>query len=94
MGPTIDAVFKALADETRRRMLGRIRASPGVTVSALCEPFSMSRVGAAKHLQVLVDAGLVRSQKKGRRRLLSANPVGLAAAIRFLAAAQPSRRAS
>ncbi|MBI3394629.1 MAG: helix-turn-helix transcriptional regulator, partial [Spirochaetia bacterium] len=46
-------------DHTRRRMLARLRGRP-MTISELAEPFSMSFAGAAKHIEVLTQAGLVR----------------------------------
>lgn len=75
MEDSMDAVFQALAHPTRRAMLDRLRAEPGSSVGALCEPFDMSRVGAMKHLRVLEEAGLVVSQTAGRQRLLYVNAI-------------------
>ena len=72
---SMDTVFQALAHPTRRAMLDRLRAEPGASVGALCEPFDVSRVGAMKHLRVLEEAGLVVSQTAGRQRLLYVNAV-------------------
>jgi DNA-binding transcriptional ArsR family regulator len=61
----LDAVFGALADPTRRRILTRL--SQGVaSVSELAEPFEMSLPAVSKHLSVLERAGLVRRERDGR----------------------------
>ncbi|TGK30996.1 ArsR family transcriptional regulator [Leptospira gomenensis] len=56
---TLDRVFAALADGSRRKMLERLRKRP-LTISELARPFSMSFAGVAKHIDVLTEAGLVR----------------------------------
>ncbi|WP_173934448.1 metalloregulator ArsR/SmtB family transcription factor [Chelativorans sp. Marseille-P2723] len=61
----LDAVFHALSDSTRRRML-RALAKGEQSVSALAAPFSMSLAGASKHVKVLERAGLVRRRVDGR----------------------------
>jgi len=53
----VDAVFKALADPTRRRLLDRLLAEPGATLQSLCEPLDLTRQAVSKHLDVLADAG-------------------------------------
>jgi DNA-binding transcriptional ArsR family regulator len=63
--PDLDAVFKALADPTRRAMLQRL-ADEELSVSALAEPLDMSLAAASKHIQVLERAGLVRRTVHGR----------------------------
>ncbi len=62
---TLDAVFHALSDSTRRAMLGKL-AEGECSVSALAAPFSMSLAGASKHVKVLEAAGLVRRRVAGR----------------------------
>ena len=54
----LDAVFHALADPTRRAMLGHL-ADRELTIGELATPFSMSFAGASKHVRVLENAGLV-----------------------------------
>jgi DNA-binding transcriptional ArsR family regulator len=54
----LDAVFHALADPTRRAMLGHL-AERELTIGELATPFSMSFAGASKHVRVLENAGLV-----------------------------------
>lgn len=71
----MDAVFQALAQESRRRMLDIVRAKPGVPVGALAAEFDVSRIAVMKHLAVLEDAGLVVSRKDGRSRRLYFNAV-------------------
>lgn len=63
--PDLDAVFKALADPTRRAMLQRL-ADQALSVSELAEPLDMSLAAASKHIQVLERAGLVQRTVNGR----------------------------
>jgi uncharacterized protein YndB with AHSA1/START domain/DNA-binding transcriptional ArsR family regulator len=71
----VDAVFKALADPTRRSLLDELFREDGQTLSALEERFPMSRFGVMKHLKQLEDAGLVVSRRRGREKLHFLNPV-------------------
>lgn len=71
----MDAVFQALGNATRRRILDLVKQSPGCNVNDVCEPFKMSRIAVMKHLKCLEDAGLLTSQKKGRERRLFFNAV-------------------
>lgn len=64
-GDTLDRVFAALADPTRRAILGRL-ADGEATVGELAEPFDMSRPAVSKHLDVLERAGLVHRIPDGR----------------------------
>jgi uncharacterized protein YndB with AHSA1/START domain/DNA-binding transcriptional ArsR family regulator len=70
----LDAVFKALADPTRRRLLDRLREQDGQTLGQLCERIGMARQSATQHVDVLVDAGLVTVVRRGRERLHYLNP--------------------
>jgi DNA-binding transcriptional ArsR family regulator len=72
---SMDAVFKALADPTRRRLLDRLHARNGQTLSELCEHADMTRQAVTKHLAILKAANLVVAQKSGRERLHYLNPV-------------------
>jgi DNA-binding transcriptional ArsR family regulator len=72
---SMDAVFKALADPTRRRLLDSLHASNGQTLSELCERPDMTRQAVTKHLAILEAANLVVMQKSGRERLHYLNPV-------------------
>lgn len=61
----LDAVFRALADPTRRAMLNGLAAGPR-SVGELAAPFDISLAGASKHIQVLERAGLVQREVQGR----------------------------
>src|SRR5919106_2470242 len=71
----VDAVFKALADPTRRSLLDALFEEDGQTLSALEGRLPMTRFGVMKHLRVLEEAGLVTSRKRGREKLHFLNPV-------------------
>lgn len=73
----MDAVFKALADTTRRLLLDRLREHNGQTLRELCEHLDMARQSATQHLDVLVRANLVTVVRRGRERLhyLNATPI-------------------
>src|SRR5690349_19303557 len=71
----MDAVFRALADPTRRELLDELFRQDGQTLSALEERLPMTRFGVMKHLRVLETAGLVVSRKQGRQKLHFLNPV-------------------
>jgi DNA-binding transcriptional ArsR family regulator len=70
-----DAVFKALADASRRRLLDRLRHKNGQTLRDLCEGLKMTRQAVAKHLAILKRANLVSWKRQGRERLHFINPV-------------------
>ena len=69
----MDAVFQALAHESRRRMLDIVKEEPGIGVGALASEFDVSRIAVMKHLAVLEEAGLIISEKDGRVRKLYFN---------------------
>ena len=71
----LDPVFKALADESRRGLLDRLRTRNGQTLGELCERQSMTRQAVSKHLAILEDANLVATVKRGREKLHYLNPV-------------------
>ncbi len=72
---SMDLVFKALADASRRQLLDRLRARNGQTLGELCEGLDMSRQAVTKHLELLEAANLVATQKRGREKLHYLNPV-------------------
>jgi DNA-binding transcriptional ArsR family regulator len=76
---SLDRVFQALADPTRRGMVERLVRGPA-SVSELSRPLAMSLPAVMQHLQVLEDAGLVRSEKTGRVRTCRIEPDTLRAA--------------
>jgi len=71
----MDAVFKALADPTRRRLLDELFKRDGQTLSALERRLPMTRFGVMKHLKVLEEANLVVTKRRGREKLHFLNPV-------------------
>jgi uncharacterized protein YndB with AHSA1/START domain/DNA-binding transcriptional ArsR family regulator len=73
----VDAVFKALADPTRRLMLDRLRESNGQTLGELCGAVEMTRQSATQHLGVLEAANLISTVRRGREKLHYLNPVPL-----------------
>lgn len=65
----MDAVFKALADPSRRELLDRLNARNGQSLSELCDGLGMARQSVSKHLAVLEAAGLVTTARRGREKL-------------------------
>jgi DNA-binding transcriptional ArsR family regulator len=70
-----DAVFRALADASRRQLLDRLHAKNGLTLGELCEGLTMTRQAVAKHLAILEEANLVSHQRQGREKRHFINPV-------------------
>ena len=70
-----DAVFKALADPTRRKLLDKLYTTGGLTQGQLEEGLGMTRFGVAKHLRILEEANLVITQRSGRQKLHYLNAV-------------------
>ncbi|OEV03717.1 ArsR/SmtB family transcription factor [Streptomyces oceani] len=71
----MDAVFKALGDASRRRLLDRLSARNGQSLRELCQGLEMSRQAVSKHLTVLESAQLVTVVRHGREKLHYLNPV-------------------
>jgi DNA-binding transcriptional ArsR family regulator len=71
----MDAVFKALADASRRKLLDQLFKSNGQTLTELCEFLDMSRQAVTKHLVLLEEANLVAVVWRGREKLHYLNPV-------------------
>jgi len=79
----LDAVFHALADTTRRRLMDRLsRGSAPVT--ELAAPFPISLAAISKHLDVLANAGLVRRERDGRFQRCHLSPQALDGASEFI----------
>lgn len=72
---SMDAVFRALADGSRRLLLDRLHNENGQTLGELCEGLEMSRQAVTKHLGILQEANLVATKKHGREKLHFINPV-------------------
>jgi uncharacterized protein YndB with AHSA1/START domain len=71
----MDLVFKALADPTRRELLDELFREDGQPLNGLAQCFSMTRIGVAKHLKLLEEAGLVVTRRRGREKLHFLNPI-------------------
>ena len=71
----VEAVFRALADPTRRALLDALYERDGQTLVALTARHDLTRVGVAKHLRLLEEAGLVVTKRRGREKLHYLNPV-------------------
>ena len=79
----LDRVYGAIADPTRRAMLG-ILAGGEVNVGMLAQRFPISFNGVSKHVKVLEQAGLVRRSVRGREHWLTLRPAPLREASRWL----------
>jgi uncharacterized protein YndB with AHSA1/START domain/DNA-binding transcriptional ArsR family regulator len=75
LSATVDDVFKALADPTRRSLLDELHREDGQTLTALEARLPMTRFGVMKHLKVLEEAGLVVTRRHGREKLHFLNTV-------------------
>jgi DNA-binding transcriptional ArsR family regulator len=73
----VNAVFKALADESRRKLLDQLHKSNGQTLTQLCEHLEMTRQAVTKHLALLEGANLIAVVWHGREKLHYLNPVPL-----------------
>ena len=73
----ITAVFFALADPTRRRILERLSKHGKTRVTALARPFRMSLPSVSKHLRVLERARLISRERYGRLHIIQANAKGM-----------------
>jgi len=70
-----DAVFRALADASRRALLDRLHARNGQTLGELCRGLDMTRQAVAKHLAILAEANLISWKRQGREKFHFINPV-------------------
>ena len=71
----VEAMFRALADTTRRQLLDELFRRDGQTLNALASRFPMTRIAVSKHLRLLEDAGVVVTQWRGREKLHFLNAV-------------------
>ncbi|MFT4469617.1 ArsR/SmtB family transcription factor [Arthrobacter sulfonylureivorans] len=69
----LDGVFHALADPTRRAVLGRLGAGPA-SISELAAPFDMALPSFMKHIRYLQDTGWITTRKTGRVRVCTLEP--------------------
>lgn len=75
----LDATFAALADPTRRAILALL-LEDDMAVTDVAHPFTISLAAISKHLQVLVEAGLISQEKRGRVKWCKLEPDALRAA--------------
>ncbi len=81
---SIENVFGALSDPTRRAVIQRLSTGPA-TVSELASPFAMALPSFTQHLGVLESAGLIVSRREGRTRVCALDPGALKDAEDWLA---------
>ena len=80
-----NAIFAALADPTRRRILSRLSREGEIRVTALASPFRISLPAISRHLRVLESARLIERRRRGRVHLIRARATGVQQAQRWLA---------
>jgi len=78
------AVFAALGDETRLRMVGRLSSGGPMSITRLTSGSGVTRQAVTKHLEVLAGAGLVRGSRVGRERIWALEPQPLDEARRSI----------
>ncbi|WP_118135192.1 metalloregulator ArsR/SmtB family transcription factor [Oceanicella sp. SM1341] len=83
---TLDTIFGALADPTRRAILLRVSRQPA-RIGDLAQPFSMTLAAVSKHVKVLETAGLIRREVRGRTHVCHAVPGAAGPALAWLASA-------
>ena len=81
---TVDRVFHALGDPTRRAIVERLSKGP-TSVSRLAAPLGITLTAVVQHLQVLEESGLVRTEKLGRVRTCRIETAGLSVAGQWIA---------
>jgi DNA-binding transcriptional ArsR family regulator len=74
--PSLDRVFQALSDPTRRAIVYRLSRGPA-SVSEIAKPFTMAMPSLLQHLQVLEESRLIRTEKVGRVRTCKVDPSAL-----------------
>jgi DNA-binding transcriptional ArsR family regulator len=85
---TVDAIFNAFADPTRRALLARLARRPGLTVGQLSSDLSLRPQTITKHMDVLANAGLISREREGRQRRVYPINDALAPALQWLDAQQ------
>ena len=81
----LNAVFSALADPTRRKIVERLSRQAEVPVSELARPFQMSLPAISRHLRILEDARLIRRERQGRVHQIRINENGLGDVQKWIA---------
>ena len=83
---SVDAVFSALADPTRRQLVATLAREPALSASRLAEELPMTRQAVAKHLAALDRAGLVQARREGRETRYRVTPEPLGEAMAWMVA--------
>ncbi|MBY0494720.1 MAG: metalloregulator ArsR/SmtB family transcription factor [Cyanobacteria bacterium] len=78
------AIFAALGDETRLRLIARLSDAGPMSIASLADGFDISRQAISKHLRVMNDAGLAKCGRRGRETVWELEAGGLADASRYL----------
>ncbi|MFN7161201.1 MAG: ArsR/SmtB family transcription factor [Candidatus Gracilibacteria bacterium] len=78
------AVFKALGDPIRLRMMKRLSSGSSFNITSISYELGITRQGARKHLQVLIDAQVVRMEPQGREMIVQLNPDVLEKAKKYI----------
>jgi len=81
----VTAVFAALADPTRRRIVQRLSQQGEIRVTTLAKPFRVSLPAISRHLRVLEKARLIKRQRRGREHLIRKHAAGLEDARKWIA---------
>lgn len=84
---SVDLVFAALADPTRRLLVSTLARAPALSASRLAGELPISRQAVAKHLAALDRAGLVEAKREGRETRYRLTPEPMEEAMRWMAAA-------
>ncbi len=80
----LDRTFAALVDPTRRAILSHLSRQDGASISELAAPFAIKLPAVMKHLDVLIDAGLVTRSKTGRTVTVRLQPASMREAMDWL----------
>jgi DNA-binding transcriptional ArsR family regulator len=80
---SLNTIFLALADPTRRAVIGRLGRGPA-SVTELARPFDLGLPSFLKHIRCLEDTGMIRTTKTGRTRTCTIESSGLAQAEQWL----------
>ncbi|WP_295535092.1 metalloregulator ArsR/SmtB family transcription factor [uncultured Thioclava sp.] len=81
--PSLDAIFAALSDPTRRAILTML-LEDDMAVTDVAEPFAMSLAAISKHLGILAEAGLISQEKRGRVKWCKLEPLSMQEAITWI----------
>jgi DNA-binding transcriptional ArsR family regulator len=81
----VTAVFAALADPTRRRIIRRLSEQGEIRATALAKPFRISLPAISRHLRVLENARLIKRTRHGREHLIRSDAAGLEEARKWIA---------